>query len=443
MEIVKHAPALAADSSVAVEAGPRTSSKANLYSVVLKLTLSGVLVAFCAYYAAGVLDKAQSHEETDDAYVTGHLHQVASRLNGTVEKVLVDDNQHVVKGQLLVTLDARDFRVKVTQALANLEQAKRRARAAESQITYQDTTAQGQDTDARGSIDDAVAAISRSEAQVREAQAGILAAQSGLAGKEAELERAQLDYTRADHLEREGAISTSQKDSAKRDYLVALDNRNSAQNLVAQSVEKLEQAKQTVITSKARLTKAQAQLQLAKASSVQTTVTAQQYETDLAAVSIAKALLQETELNLSYTHIVAPVTGRVGKKTVEEGQRIEPGQPLLTLVEDHPWIVANFKETQLKKMHVGQRVEIKIDSFPDHKFEGRVLSFAPASGASFAVLPSDNATGNFTKIVQRLPVKIEFTSDSLNGYEDRMAPGLSALTSVDLSEHPHRLAEAR
>jgi membrane fusion protein (multidrug efflux system) len=158
----------------------------------------------------------------------------------------------------------------------------------------------------------------------------------------------------------------------------------------------------------------------------------------------AKASLDEALLNLSYTRIVAPTTGRVGKKTVEEGARIEPGQPLLTITADDPWVVANYKETQLKKMHAGQPVEIKIDAFPDHKFVGIVQSFSPASGASFAVLPSDNATGNFTKIVQRLPVKILFTADSIRGYEDRLAPGLSVITSVDISNHPAiQLAESR
>src|SRR5262249_14591633 len=213
----------------------------------------------------------------------------------------------------------------------------------------------------------------------------------------------------------------------KRDYLVALDNRNIARHNIAQAEEQSEQAQQSAKTSQADLIKAQAQMQLAKASAVKTQVTQDQYQTNLAAVANAKASLDEALLNLSYTRIVAPTTGRVGKKTVEEGQRIEPGQPLLTITSDDPWVVANYKETQLKKMHAGQPVEIKIDAFPDHNFRGVVQSFSPASGASFAVLPSDNATGNFTKIVQRLPVKILFTRESIKGYEDRLAPGLSVI----------------
>ncbi len=407
--------------------------KKRLAKKILLTVLSVVLLAAGGYFGQQALRYMFSHEDTDDAYITGHLHQVSTRINGTVEKVLVDDNEHVQAGQVLVLLDPRDYKAKADQALANLERAKRQAKSAQTTICYQDVTAQGQDTNAKGSIDDAVAAITRSQAQVREATAKIASAQATMRAKQAELERAQLDYIRFDNLEREGAISTSQRDAAKRDYLVALDNRNASQHDIAQAEQQLEQAQQSVRSSQAALTKAQAQAQLAKASAVQTNVTRDEYETNLAAVANAKASLDEALLNLSYTKIVAPTAGRVGKKTVEEGARIEPGQPLLTITADDVWVVANYKETQLKKMHAGQHVQIKIDAFPDHKFEGVVQSFSPASGASFAVLPSDNATGNFTKIVQRLPVKILFTAESIKGYEDRLAPGLSVLASVEIS----------
>lgn len=407
------------------------SPKGNKFSKkALSILLSLTLVAVGGYFGVNSFNYLSSHEETDDAYVTGHLHQVSTRINGTVDQVLVDDNEHVKQGQVIVLLDPRDYKVKVDQALAALLQAQRHAKTAQSSVSFQDTTARGKDENARGSIDNAIAAISRSEAQVGEAKAGIEAAKSDLAAKEAELERAETDYHRFDALESEGAISTSQRDATKRDYLVAMQNRNSARTAITEAMERLAQAQQTVSTSKADLTKAEAEVQLARASNVQTEVNQRQWETDMAAVEQAKAALNEAQLNLSYTKIVAPTSGRIGKKTVEEGQRVEPGQPLLTVVSDDPWVVANYKETQLKKMQAGQKVEIKVDSFPDHKFEGTVLSFSPASGASFAVLPSDNATGNFTKIVQRVPVKILFTSESIRGYEDRMTPGLSVVTSV-------------
>ncbi len=411
---------------------------------IITITASTVLLLSVAFGAYHWYQDASSHEETDDAYVTGHLHQVSTRVDGTVEKIWVDDNEHVTKGKVLVSLDPGDYQVKVEQALANLKQAERQVEVDQSSVHYQDQDALGQATNAEGSIASALATIARAEAQVREAQANINAKQAEATAREADLERAQADWKRFEYLATEGAITLSQRDGAKRDYLVAVENRNAAREAVTQATEKLQQAQQTVGTSNAQFTQAQAQKQLADASGVQVKVNLAKVDADLAAVSKAKAAVDEAKLNLSYTRIVAPVSGRIGKKTVEEGHRVQPGEPLVTIVSDAPWVVANFKETQLQRMQIGQKVEIKIDALPEHKFEGHILSFSPASGSSFAVLPSDNATGNFTKIVQRLPVKIVFNPTSIRGYEDRLVPGLSAMASVDLngkSLHRNSLAE--
>ena len=144
----------------------------------------------------------------------------------------------------------------------------------------------------------------------------------------------------------------------------------------------------------------------------------------------AEASLEDAKLQLSYTVIKAPVSGRIGRKSVEAGQRVQIGQPLMAVVEDRPWVVANFKETQLAKMRAGQRVEVEIDTFPKHKFYGRVDSLAPGSGNEFALLPPDNATGNFTKIVQRIPVKVVLDDDSVRGYENLLSPGMSSVVTV-------------
>jgi len=140
--------------------------------------------------------------------------------------------------------------------------------------------------------------------------------------------------------------------------------------------------------------------------------------------------LEDAKLQVSYTIIKAPVSGRIGKKSVEAGQRVQVGQPVMAIVEDRPWVVANFKETQLNKMRTGQTVEVEIDTFPKHKFHGHVDSLAPGSGNQFALLPPDNATGNFTKIVQRIPVKIVLDKDSTHGYEDLILPGMSSVVTV-------------
>jgi membrane fusion protein (multidrug efflux system) len=413
---------------------PKDNTRRSFKRVVWS-TVAVMLIALATYYANVAYKHVSTHEETDDAYITGHLHQVSTRIDGTVDQVLVDDNEHVKKGQVLVILDPRDYQTKAAQALANLDQAEKQAQTAQTTISFQDTSAAGQDINAKGSVSNAVAAIARSKSAVREASANINASVANLNARQAELERAELDYHRFQYLVREGAVSASQGDAAKRDYVVALQNRNSAKDVVTQANERFAQTQESVRTSEAELTKAQAQVLLAKASSVQTNVNRNQYEANLSAVAAAKAALEQAQLNLSYTKILAPSDGRVGKKTVEEGQRIEPGQPLLTIVSDDLWVVANYKETQLKTMRPGQPVEIKIDSFPDHKFQGSVLSFSPASGSSFSVLPSDNATGNFTKIVQRVAVKILLNRDSVKGFEDRIAPGMSVISSIDVRDN--------
>jgi membrane fusion protein (multidrug efflux system) len=148
------------------------------------------------------------------------------------------------------------------------------------------------------------------------------------------------------------------------------------------------------------------------------------------------ANLADAQLQLSYTTVTAPSPGRIGRKQVEVGQRVQPGQPLLALVEVSPWIVANFKETQLERMRPGQPVEIKVDAYPGRIFRGYVESFSPASGAQFALLPPENATGNFTKIVQRVPVKIVFDPESIKGFESMLLPGMSVVPTVDVSSVP-------
>jgi membrane fusion protein (multidrug efflux system) len=417
---------------------PAAAQVTGKSSAILRKTLLSI-IAICgigaaSYYGSQWLSFAGAHEETDDAYISGHLHQVSSRIPGTVQRVLIDDNEHVKAGQLLALLDPRDYQAQLDQARANLLQAERSAEAAKTTVEYQDTTAAGQTTNAHGAIDNATSSISKALAAQKEAESNIQTSQAQLSARDAELERAKLDYDRYESLEKQRAVTTSQRDAARRDYLVAVENRKAAVHSLDESMARLDQARETVGTARAQLVQAQAQLQLAKASGVQTHVNVHQFHTNLASIESARAALEQAELNLSYTKLTAPTAGRIGKKTLEEGQRLEPGQPVLTVVSDEAWVVANFKETQLKKMRPGQKVEIKVDSCPDHTFEGHVLSFSPASGTSFAILPSDNATGNFTKIVQRLPVKIVFTPDSLRGFENRLAPGLSVVATVDLKD---------
>jgi membrane fusion protein (multidrug efflux system) len=375
---------------------------------------------------------ASTHEDTNDAYVQGHVHPISSRIDGTVSAVFVNDNQHVTAGQVLVKLDPKDYQNQVNQAQAALLEAKRQAETAKTQIALSAQTTQGSTTQAQGNIANANAAIANAQAAVKEAQAGIPAAQAQVAQAQANLQKNKADYQRYRQLYQAGAVSQQQFDAAKNAYQVALAQRNAAQEQVTQARAKLTQAQQNVASAQAQLRSSQGGLQQAQAGQTQTQVNRNQYQTALAALAQAQAKLKNAQLQLSYTTIAAPTAGVVGNKTVEVGQRVQPGNPLMAVVSDDIWVTANFKETQLEDMHPGQPVQVTLDAFPHHPFNGHVDSFAPASGAQFALLPPDNATGNFTKVVQRIPVKIILDPQSVHGYESRISPGMSAVVSVDV-----------
>jgi len=425
-----------ADENLEPGAGQNNQKPGPNYKKLIVMIMALGLLVSASLAGYNWFQTLSTHQETDDAYITGHLHQVSARLPGTVSKVLVDDNEHVKTGQLLIVLDPRDYQVKVTQAKAALATALEQSHVAQTTINYAATNATGQVQKAKGGVSHAQATISQSLAAVSEAQGAVAQANADFGAKQSEYNRAEGDFRRYTKLQSQGVVSVQELDNARRDYEVAERTMQSARDKITQAEAKFKQSQEMVNTAKAQLAEAQGEVVLAQASGAQTKVDERQFVVTRTSIAQAQAALDEAQLNLSYTNIYAPTNGRIGKKTVEVGQRIEPGQPLLTVVSDETWVVANFKETQLKQMRPGDKVEIKIDSFPDHKFSGQVLSFAPGSGASFALLPSDNATGNFTKIVQRVPVKIIFDARSLRGYENLLVPGMSVIASVAVSSHP-------
>ncbi len=373
---------------------------------------------------------AAHHESTDDAYLAGHVHPISARITGTVQHVLIDDNQHVVAGQTLVILDPKDYQVRLDRAKAALDAAERQADTADAAIRTTSETATAQATQAEGSIGNAKAAIQASQAAVAVAEAGIPRAEAQLDESNATLQRDETDLHRYEDLYAKQQISRQMLDHQRASYQTALAARTAAKEQVRQAQAQLVAAQENVVEAKSQLTKSEGGLQSAEAARLETRVREGQFATAQAAVTEAQAALEDAELQLSYTMIMAPVSGRIGKKSVEAGQRVQIGQPLLAVVEDQPWVVANFKETQLAKMRAGQRVEVEIDTFPKHKFYGHVDSLAPGSGNEFALLPPDNATGNFTKIVQRIPVKVVLDQASTRGYENLLAAGMSAVVTV-------------
>lgn len=396
------------------------------------LAVAGVGAIAAGAFGYNYWQYASSHEETDNATVAGHLHQISARVPGTVQDVLVNDNQLVKKGQLLVKLDPSDYQIKLQQAQADLVAAQQKANTAQVNISLSAKNAEASGTQSQGDVSKARAAIAQSQAQVSEAQAGVPQAQAGLAQSQANLQKAQADFNRFSTLFNQGAVAQRDLDTARQAYQVAQAQTNASQESVLQAQAKLAQARQTVATAQAGLTAAQGGIQQAQAKGIQTQVSRSDFGTAQTAIAQAQVALKNAQQQLSYTNILAPATGKIGRKTVEVGQQLQPGTPLMALVSNEYWVTANFKETQLGKMRPGQKVEITLDSFPGKKFEGRVDSISPASGAEFALLPPDNATGNFTKVVQRVPVKVVFDAQSIKGYESMITPGMSAVVTVDL-----------
>ena len=437
---------------------PESPRKKRPIAIILAVLGVGTLAAGSFGYRWW--QYGSTHQETDNATVVGHIHQVSTRINGTVATVAVSDNQLVHKGDLLVKLDTADYSIKVQEAQAALDAAQRQAQAAQANIALASETAEASATTAQGDVSGAQAAISTArsavdeaqsgipaaQAAVEEAQAGIRAAQAQLPAAEANLQKTQADYNRYNSLYSQGAVPKQQLETSKAAYQVALSQKNAAEQGVRQAQAKLAQVKIGVTTAEAKLAQAkvgvasaeaklaasQGGLQQATAKGQQTQVNRSQYSAALAAQAQSQAALKDAQQQLSYTNITAPSDGLIGRKSVEVGQRVQPGQPLMAIVSNDLWVVANFKETQLEKMRQGEPAEIKLDAFPHHPFKAHLESISPASGAQFSLLPPDNATGNFTKVVQRIPVKLVFEPQSIQGYESRISPGMSAEVSVEV-----------
>lgn len=373
-------------------------------------------------------------EETEDAFITGRVHQLSSRVAGTVISVNVDDNDHVKAGQLLVKIDPSDLQLAAASAKAAAAKANYQAAEAASSIVANTRSAAASDMDAASAIAAARAQVDRAKAALAETKLGVKLAATTITQRQAELRMTQADYERYESLLADRAVTRQSFDKARQDKEVAAANLQAAIEQEKQSRVRVEEATQAVADAQANVVKAQGAAHTAAAADAQTEKSKVTLSVEQANAKQAEAEYENAVKQLSYTNIVAPVTGKVGHRTVEVGNQVERGQALMSVVSDDKWVVANFKETQLARMKPGQEVEIKVDAFPGKKFTGHVNSMSPASGAQFALLPPDNATGNFTKVVQRIQVKITFDKESIKGYEDLIAPGMSVIPAVKVAE---------
>jgi len=405
--------------------------------LVMKKKKNPLGIALAAFAFAGIgvgayawWQHASSFVETDDAFITGRVHQLSSRVSGTVSQLLVDDNQHVKQGDILVRIDPKDFQISLVTAQAEAAQAQLKTYEVQSNIVANQRQAEARKFEAESAVASANAGVDKAKAILSETKLGVSLAATEIKQRQAELTRCIADYERYKSLVQDRAATTQSFERAKQDKEVAEANLQAAQEAYKQSQMRVNQAAQAVADAQSNVTRAKGSAQSAAAATAQMEMTRRNLSVQEAAVDKANSEVKNAATQLSYTNVAAPITGRVGHRTVEVGQQIERGQALMSIVSDEKWVVANFKETQLARMRPGQEVEIKIDAYPNARVTGRVESVSPASGAQFALLPPDNATGNFTKVVQRVPVKIVFNKESLKGYEELLAPGMSVVPSV-------------
>ncbi|TFW11353.1 HlyD family secretion protein [Massilia arenosa] len=337
------------------------------------LFIAGIIALAAIGVGGRMWYRAANYVETENAYVTGHVHPVSSRIAGVVTRVLVEDNQVVKEGDPIAELDPADQRVKVEQIEAQIASAEQQVRQSEAQIAQ--THAQA----------------SAAQAQVAQAQANLV--------------RASQDAERYHQL-----YNTQMKAVSKAELDAATAARAGA----------------TADVTARKDAVAAAQAQVGAASAARDVLRSQ--------IKVLQAQLKDAQQQLGYNKILAPVSGRIGKRAVEVGARVQPGQQLAAVVEDNVWVTANFKETQLAGLKPGQEVKVDIDALPKHELTGRVDSFSPASGAQFALLPADNATGNFTKIVQRVPVKITLKPEDIKALQGRLVPGMSAVVEIAIHQ---------
>jgi membrane fusion protein (multidrug efflux system) len=355
-----------------------------------------------------------SYESTDDAQIYGHLNPVSPRVTGHVEKLLVDDNQSVQAGQPLVQIDPRDYQVLVARAQADFDNAVAEARAAGVNVPITSTSTSSQ-------LLSVEAELSETRASLQAALQEYDAANAQLAQADANNIKAQNDLARYKQLVSKQEISQQQYDQA---YAGA----QSAAAAVDAARANAQAKQQQVKAAQSRIAQAEANVRGARTGPQQVAAIRSRAQSAEANVEAKKAALDQAQLNLQYTTIVSPVNGVVTNRTVEVGMNVQPGQELMRVVNlDDIWVIANFKETELRNMRPGQQVTIHVDT-TGQEYKGRVQSIAGASGSITSLLPPENATGNFVKVVQRIPVKITF--DQGETKQHVLRPGMSVEPKV-------------
>ena len=387
------------------------------------------VVAVLVVIAAIVWLMSRGHESTDDAQIDGHITQVAARVGGPIVKVAVDNNDKVDTGALLIQIDPRDYQVALDRARAELADAQAQAAAARTGVPIAKVETRSGVSTASGGVQEAEAGVSSAEQQIQAAQANLVTAQARQRERESTATKTARDVERLRGLVQKDEISQQQYDAAVAAADAAKANVDAAKSDVTAAQVAIAVAQQKTAQARANAAQARANLATAQTAPQQLQVTQARAAAAEARVQQAQAALKQAELNLQYTTVKAPSAGVVSRKSVEIGQVVQAGQPLLALVDlQDVWVTANFKETQLNEMRTGQKAVVEVDALGGKEFTGHVDSIAAATGAKFSLLPPENATGNYVKVVQRVPVKIVFEPGQDPNH--LLRPGMSVTPTV-------------
>jgi membrane fusion protein, multidrug efflux system len=379
-------------------------AKLILFVVVVVLLIAGIVL--WRYFG--------SYEATDDAQIDGHVNSVSARVSGHVTKLNVEDNQYVEKGTVLVEIDPADYQVAVARARADYADAQAQAVAAGINVPMMNVSTSSQVSGAQAGVGNAKAGVAAARQQFASAQAQVAEA-------EANNVKAQNDLVRYKQLVDKQEISQQQYDQAVAAAKASAANLEAVRAAADASAAQIEQAQGKLLQAAADLRNANTKPQMMQATSARARAAQ-------ATADRKKAELDQAELNLQYTKIMAPVSGVVSNRTVEVGQNLQAGQEMMKIIPlEDIWVTANFKETQLRSMQAGQKADIDVDA-NGKTYKGHVDSIAGASGARFSLLPPENATGNYVKVVQRIPVKIVLEPGETKGHELR--PGMSVNPKV-------------
>jgi membrane fusion protein (multidrug efflux system) len=392
--------------------------------VVLPLVLIGVAVGGFMYWSY-----ASIHESTDDAQIDGHIYPVGAMVDGTITEVLVDNNQYVEKGAILARIDASPFQAVFDKARGDLGEAIAVAKQNRVGVPIVSVNTSTQLTGAEAGVVEQNAKIATAQREVEAANARLTTAQAREREVQANAGKAASDLERMKPLVAKEEISRQQYDAVVSAAAAATAASDSAAGQVHEARQGVLVAEAKLAQERAHMTEVRANVDAAKTGPQQVAASQARLESAGAQIQQKEAALRSAQIMLDYTVIRAPVSGMVSQRSMQPGQTVTRGQNLSSIVPlDDLWVTANFKESQLANMHAGQPVEIEVDAYGGKKFTGKVDSIAAATGARFSLLPPENATGNYVKVVQRLPVKIVF--DKGQDPEHRLRPGMSVAPTV-------------